>query len=42
MSDNKKNIMIDVRNVSKEFKKVVKESGFKGSVKSLFNKKVRY
>ncbi len=40
MSDNKKNIMIDVRNVSKEFKKVVKESGFKGSVKSLFNKKV--
>lgn len=34
------NIMIDVRNVSKEFKKVVKESGFKGSVKSLFNKKV--
>lgn len=40
MSDNNKNIMIDVRNVSKEFKKVVKESGFKGSVKSLFNKKV--
>lgn len=40
MSENTKNIMIDVRNVSKEFKKVVKESGFKGSVKSLFNKKV--
>lgn len=40
MSENTQNIMIDVRNVSKEFKKVVKESGFKGSVKSLFNKKV--
>lgn len=40
MSENTPNIMIDVRNVSKEFKKVVKESGFKGSVKSLFNKKV--
>lgn len=32
--------MIEVKNVSKEFKKVVKDSGFKGSVKSLFNKKV--
>ncbi len=34
-----KNIMIDVKNVSKHFKKVVKEPGFKGSVKSLFHKK---
>lgn len=40
MSEKDKSFMIDVRNVSKEFKKVVKESGFKGSVKSLFNKKV--
>jgi len=40
MNKNTNNIMIDVKNVSKEFKKVVKESGFKGSVKSLFNKKV--
>lgn len=40
MNGNTQNIMIDVKNVSKEFKKVVKESGFKGSVKSLFNKKV--
>jgi len=40
MSENSKNSMIDVKNVSKEFKKVVKESGFKGSVKSLFSKSV--
>lgn len=31
--------MIHVENVTKEFKKVVKEPGFKGSVKSLFNRK---
>ena len=31
--------MIYVENVSKEFKKVVKDSGLKGSVKSLFNRK---
>ena len=31
--------MIRVENVSKEFKKVVKEAGIKGSVKSLFNRK---
>ena len=33
------NNMIEVKNVSKEFKKVIKESGLKGSIKSLFNKK---
>lgn len=38
MSENNKSIMIDVRNVSKEFKKVVKEPGLKGSVKALFDK----
>ena len=31
--------MIQVKNVSKEFKKVIKEPGLKGSVKSLFHKK---
>ncbi len=31
--------MINVENVSKEFKKVVKDQGLKGSVKSLFNRK---
>lgn len=31
--------MIKVQNVSKEFKKVIKEPGLKGSVKSLFHKK---
>ena len=31
--------MIYVENVSKEFKKVIKDSGLKGSVKSLFNRK---
>lgn len=31
--------LIKVQNVSKEFKKVVKESGLKGSVKSLFSRK---
>ncbi len=31
--------MIYVENMSKEFKKVVKDSGLKGSVKSLFNRK---
>lgn len=31
--------MIQVKNVSKEFKKVIKEPGIKGSVKSLFHKK---
>lgn len=31
--------MIYIENVSKEFKKVIKESGIKGSVKSLFNRK---
>lgn len=31
--------MISVENVSKEFKKVIKETGIKGSVKSLFNRK---
>ncbi|NLL92826.1 MAG: ATP-binding cassette domain-containing protein [Clostridiales bacterium] len=31
--------MIHVEKVTKEFKKVVKEPGFKGSVKSLFNRK---
>lgn len=33
------NNMIDVKNVSKEFKKIIKEPGLKGSVKSLFHKK---
>ncbi len=33
-------IMIEVKNVSKEFKKIVKEPGFKGSVKSLFHKTI--
>lgn len=33
------NNMIRVQNVTKEFKKVIKEPGFKGSVKSLFSKK---
>ena len=32
-------IMIQVENLSKEFKKVVKEPGIKGSVKALFNPK---
>ncbi len=31
--------MIEVKNVSKEFKKIIKEPGLKGSVKSLFHKK---
>ena len=31
--------MIEVTNVSKEFKKIIKEPGLKGSIKSLFNKK---
>ena len=31
--------MIKVQNVSKEFKKVIKDAGLKGSVKSLFHKK---
>lgn len=31
--------MIYVNNVTKEFKKVVKDSGLKGSIKSLFNRK---
>jgi ABC-2 type transport system ATP-binding protein len=31
--------MINVENVSKDFKKVVKDQGLKGSVKSLFNRK---
>lgn len=31
--------MIQVKNVSKEFKKIIKEPGLKGSVKSLFHKK---
>ena len=31
--------MIRVNNVSKEFKKVVKDKGLVGSVKSLFNRK---
>lgn len=31
--------MIYIENVSKEFQKVIKESGIKGSVKSLFNRK---
>lgn len=33
------NNMIEVKNVSKEFKKIIKEPGLKGSVKSLFHKK---
>ena len=33
------NNMIEVTNVSKEFKKIIKEPGLKGSIKSLFNKK---
>lgn len=33
------NNMIEVKNVSKEFKKIIKEPGLKGSVKSLFRKK---
>lgn len=32
--------MIEVKNVTKEFKKTIKEPGLKGSVKSLFHKKV--
>ena len=32
--------MIEVTNVTKEFKKTIKEPGLKGSVKSLFHKKV--
>ena len=32
------NNMIEVKNVSKEFKKIIKEPGLKGSVKSLFHK----
>lgn len=31
--------MIEVKNVTKEFRKVVKEPGLKGSIKSLFHKK---
>ena len=34
------NNMIEVKNVTKEFKKVVKEAGLKGSIKSLFHKQV--
>ena len=34
------NNMIEVKNVTKEFKKVIKESGLKGSIKSLFHKQV--
>lgn len=31
--------MIEVKNITKEFKKTIKEPGFKGSVKALFHKK---
>lgn len=37
--DMSNNNMIEVKNVSKEFKKIIKEPGLKGSVKSLFHKK---
>lgn len=37
--DMSSNNMIEVKNVSKEFKKIIKEPGLKGSVKSLFHKK---
>ena len=37
--DMSSNNMIEVKNVSKEFKKIIKEPGLKGSVTSLFHKK---